>query len=59
MRLLVSDSANGIDGWKEAAIDPAAAKPNGLKVFGYTEPCPFVRGDGAIVCPFRNMSGFF
>ena len=58
MRLLYSDSSNGIDGWTQAAIDPAAAEPNGLKVFGYTEPCPFVRKDGTIVCPFRNQSGF-
>ena len=58
MRLLYSDSANGIDGWEQAAIDPTGAEPNGLKVFGYTEPCPFVRKDGTIVCPFRNQSGF-
>ncbi len=58
MRLMYSDSANGIDGWKQAAIDPAAAKPNGLKVFGYTESCPFIRKDGVVVCPFRNQSGF-
>ena len=58
MRLLYTDAANGIDGWKQAAIDPSVVKPNGLKVFGYTEPCPFVRDDGVIVCPFRNQSGF-
>ncbi|MBC8355994.1 MAG: exo-alpha-sialidase [Planctomycetes bacterium] len=58
MRLLYSDSANGTDGWKQAAIDPTAAEPNGLKLFGYTEPCPFIRKDGTVVCPFRNQSGF-
>ena len=58
MKLMFSDSQNGIDGWSEATIDAAAAKPNGLKVFGYTEPCPYVRKDGTIVCPFRNQSGF-
>ena len=58
MRLLYSDSANGIDGWKQAAIDLSVVKPNGLKIFGYTEPCPFVRDDGVIVCPFRNQSEF-
>jgi len=58
MRLLYSDSANGIDGWKQAALNPSGAEPNGLKVFGYTEPCPFVCKDGTIVCPFRNQSGF-
>ncbi|MFT5466712.1 MAG: hypothetical protein ACI8UO_001812 [Verrucomicrobiales bacterium] len=58
MRLLFSDTSNGIAGWKDAGIDPAAAEPKGLKVFGYTEPCPFVREDGVIVCPFRNESGF-
>lgn len=57
MRLLYSDSANGIDGWKQAAIDPVSAEANGLKVFGYTEPCPFIRKDGTVVCPFRNQSG--
>ncbi|MAF65269.1 MAG: hypothetical protein CMJ84_06380 [Planctomycetes bacterium] len=58
MQLLYTDSPDRITGWKQAAIDPSAAKPNGLKVFGYTEPCPFVRKDGTIVCPFRNQSGF-
>ncbi len=58
MLLLYTDSRNGIDSWKQASIDPSPAEPNGLKVFGYTEPCPFVRKDGTIVCPFRNQSGF-
>jgi hypothetical protein len=58
MKWWFSDSPNGIDGWKRATIDPVAAKPHGLKVFGYTEPCPFVRKNGTIVCPFRNQSGF-
>ena len=58
MRLLFSDSPDGLAGWQDASIDPAAAEPKGLKVFGFTEPCPFVREDGAIVCPFRNESGF-
>lgn len=58
MRLLFSDASDGISDWQDAAIDPAAAEPNGLKVFGYTEPSPFVRKDGVIVCSFRNQSGF-
>ncbi|MBG86046.1 MAG: hypothetical protein CMO80_03990 [Verrucomicrobiales bacterium] len=58
MRLWFSDNPNGIGGWKEAAIHPAAAQPRGLKVFGYTEPCPYVRDNGVIVCPFRNSSGY-
>lgn len=58
MRLLYSDVPNGIAGWKPSHIDPSAAKPNGLKVFGYTEPCPYIRKDSVVVCPFRNQSGF-
>jgi hypothetical protein len=36
MKLLYSDAPNGIDGWSKATIDPAASKPGGLKMFGYT-----------------------
>ena len=58
MRLLYSDDPTGLAGWKVAAIDPKGAQPGGIKVFGYTEPCPYVRPDGAIVSPFRNSTGF-
>jgi len=58
MRLLYSDQPDGLAGWQEARIDPTRARPGGLKVFGYTEPCIFVRPDGVIVSPFRNQSGF-
>ncbi|MCP4643704.1 MAG: hypothetical protein GY851_24875 [bacterium] len=58
MRLLYSDETDGITGWNEAHIDPHRVQPNGTKVFGYTEPCPFVRKDGAVVATFRNGSGY-
>lgn len=58
MRLLYSDDPTGLTDWKEAAIDPSRAQPIGAKIFGYTEPCPFVRPGGVIVSPFRNTSGF-
>ncbi len=58
MNLLVSDDPTGLSDWRQAAISPADAQPNGITVFGYTEPCPFARRDGLIVAPFRNSSGF-
>ena len=58
MRLLYSDALDEVTDWKEATIDPTSAQPNGLKVFGYTEPCPYVLENGSIICPFRNQSGF-
>lgn len=58
MRLLYSDSRDGLTGWTEAAIDPAVSKPDGLKVFGYTEPNFLQRSNGDLVALFRNYSGF-
>ena len=52
MRLLVTASEDGLDGWQESRIRVAD-----LKVFGYTEPAAYVRKDGLLVCPFRNYSG--
>jgi len=52
MRMLYSDQPDGLGGWEEAVISP-----DDTKVFGYTEPSPFVRSDGVIVMPFRNNSG--
>ena len=54
MRLIYTDQKDGLGGWKEAAITPEAPK-----VFGYTEPSPFLRSDGTIVTPFRNSSGYY
>lgn len=54
MRLIYTDQKDGLGGWKEAAISPEAPK-----VFGYTEPSPFLRSDGTIVTPFRNSSGYY
>jgi len=53
MRLIYTDQKDGLGGWKEAVISPAEPK-----VFGYTEPSPFIRSDGALVTPFRNGSGY-
>lgn len=53
MRLLYSDEADGLAGWKEAKIAPGI-----LKTFGYTEPNPVRRTDGTLVMLFRNYSGF-
>jgi len=58
MRLLYSDDPDGLVGWKESSIDPTRTEPNGTRIFGYTEPCPYVRADGVVVSPFRNSSGF-
>lgn len=57
MRMLYTDDPSGLDGWTEAEIHPERAEPKGLRIFDYTEPCPFVRGDGALVTTFRNYSG--
>ncbi len=52
MRLLYTDQSDGLGGWRDAAIDI-----KDLKVFGYTEPSPFLREDGTLVMAFRNYSG--
>ncbi len=52
MRLLHSDQQDGLGGWQQAAIQLDDAR-----VFGYTEPSPFLRQDGSIVMPLRNYSG--
>ena len=52
MRLLYTDQPNGLGGWVETHVDL-----RDMKVFGYTEPAPFLRKDGTIVMPFRNYSG--
>ncbi len=52
MRLLYTDQPDGLGGWREASIGPTD-----LKVFGYTEPSPFLREDGTLVMAFRNYSG--
>ncbi len=52
MRLLYTEQADGLSGWKEARI-----KLGDLKVFGYTEPNWFQRDDGRVVMAFRNYSG--
>ena len=59
MQLLYSDNPSGLGPWKEGRIEPAKSKPIGEKIFRWSEPCPFVRLDGAIVAPFRNTSGYF
>ena len=58
MLMLYSDDPSGLGPWKEGRIEPAKAKPIGEKIFRWSEPCPFVRRDGAIVTPFRNTSGY-
>jgi len=52
MRLLFTDEADGLSGWREAEIP----LPN-PRDFGYTEPNPFVRADGTVVMAFRNYTG--
>jgi len=52
MALYRTGRADGLGGWVAAKITPGD-----LKVFGYTEPAPYVLADGRIVCPFRNYSG--
>jgi hypothetical protein len=53
MALYRTGEADGLSGWGLAKI-----LPDDLKVFGYTEPAPYVLSDGRIICPFRNYSGF-
>ena len=53
MALYRSTQPDGLGGWVAAKI-----APGDLKVFGYTEPAPYVLADGRIVCPFRNYSGW-
>ena len=52
MQLLYTDQADGLGGWREAAIEV-----NDLQPFGYTEPSPFLRHDGSLAMAFRNDSG--
>ena len=52
MAIYHTRQANGLGGWVEAQIAPVD-----LKVFGYTEPAPYVLPGGHVVCPFRNYSG--
>jgi hypothetical protein len=53
MALLRTDQSDGLGGWSSSTI-----VPRDLKVFGYTEPAPYVLADGRLICPFRNYSGF-
>jgi hypothetical protein len=53
MRLLYSDQPDGLDGWKEAQVEPG-----NLTTFGYTEPNPVRRSSGKPIMLFRNYSGF-
>ncbi len=57
MKMLYTDAPSGLEGWIEAEIHPERVLPKGLRIFDYTEPCPFVRGDGMLVTTFRNYSG--
>lgn len=57
MRMLFTDAPDGLSGWSVADIHPELAVPDGLRIFDYTEPCPFLRADGVVVTPFRNYSG--
>ncbi|MBO13164.1 MAG: hypothetical protein CMJ68_20720 [Planctomycetaceae bacterium] len=52
MALYRTSAKDGLSGWTRCPISPSD-----LKVFGYTEPAPYVREDGVVVCPFRNYSG--
>lgn len=52
MALYRTQQPDGLGGWDEAKI-----APGDLKVFGYTEPAPYVLPGGRVVCPFRNYSG--
>ena len=54
MRMLVTEAADGLSGWREAKINL-----NDLKDIGYAEPNMFQRQDGTLVMPLRNYSGFF
>jgi len=57
MRLIYTDQPDGLSDWKVAEIHPELSQPKGLRIFDYTECCPFVRADGTVVAPFRNYSG--
>lgn len=52
MRLLYTERADGLGGWREARIDPGD-----LEAFRYTEPGFFSRPDGALVAAFRTLTG--
>ena len=52
MALYRTTARDGLSGWLRCPIAPMD-----LKVFGYTEPAPYVLGNGVVVCPFRNYSG--
>jgi predicted neuraminidase len=53
MRLLYSDEADGLSGWKEASIAPTVADD-----FQYTEPNMAIRPDGVPVIGFRSQIGY-
>ncbi len=53
MVLYRTTQRDGLGGWVASKISPGE-----LKVFGYTEPAPYVLGDGRVICPFRNYSGW-
>jgi hypothetical protein len=53
MRLLYSDESDGISGWQEASIAPAAPDD-----FQYTEPNMAMRPDGVPVIGFRSQTGY-
>ena len=53
MVLYRTTQRDGLGGWVASKISPGE-----LKVFGYTEPAPYVLGDGRVICPFRNNSGW-
>ena len=52
MAIFRTQRPDGLGGW-----DAAKIAPSDLKVFGYTEPAPYVLSGGRVVCPFRNYSG--
>ena len=52
MAIFRTQRPDGLGGW-----DAAKIAPRDLKVFGYTEPAPYVLSGGRVVCPFRNYSG--
>ena len=52
MRILISDAADGLAGWRPAAITPADPSP-----FQYTEPNLLIRPDGQPVIGFRSLDG--
>jgi predicted neuraminidase len=53
MRLLYSDEADGLSGWKEASIAPATPDD-----FQYTEPNMAIRPDGVSAIGFRSQVGY-